>query len=97
MPTPRLERNLTASFASVDYRRKHGAGVMHTLGRDLPFASCGTRAVASAVTAGTSLALFCQAGRECRWLALEAIRRDLQAAWRSLPWLRRHRPQRWRR
>ena len=39
MPTPRLERNLTASFASVDYRRKHGAGVMHTLGRDLPFAN----------------------------------------------------------
>jgi hypothetical protein len=40
MPTPRLERNLTASFASVDYRRKHSAGVMHTLGRDLPFARC---------------------------------------------------------
>jgi hypothetical protein len=47
MPTPRLERNLTASFASVDYRRKHSAGVMHTLGRDLPFANSATQRSAS--------------------------------------------------
>ena len=35
---PRVDGNLTASFAFVDYRRGHSAGVLHVLGPDLLFA-----------------------------------------------------------
>jgi hypothetical protein len=54
---PRVDGNLAASFAFVDYRREHSAGVLHCAGPGPPirqkryYGACSpARAVAGAVT-----------------------------------------------